>query len=74
MSKKVTPVTLLNPRAYSKDQQMMLDRWRVCRTCDRLDSLFRCRECGCFMKAKVKLSNSECPVGKWGRQGDSDGV
>lgn len=67
-AKKVTPVTLLNPKAYSKDEQLMIDRWRICRSCPLLDSTFRCRECKCFMKAKVKLSDATCPVGKWGAQ------
>ena len=64
----VTPLTLLNPRAYSKDEQMVLDRWRTCRGCDRLDATFRCRECGCFMKAKVKLQAATCPLGLWAGQ------
>ena len=64
----VTPLTLLNPKAYSKDQQMMLDRWRECRACDRLTPAFTCKECGCFMKAKVKLSQAECPLGKWSKE------
>jgi len=64
----VTPLTLLNVKAYSRDQQTMVDRWRVCRGCDQLDALFRCRECGCFMKAKVKLSQAECPLGKWKKE------
>lgn len=64
----VTPLTLLNPRAYSKDEQMMIDRWRICKGCDQLDATFRCKECGCFMKAKVKLSSASCPLGKWAEE------
>lgn len=64
----VTPLSLLNPKAYTKDEQMMLARWRTCRDCDRLDATYRCRECGCFMKAKVKLSAAECPLGKWNKE------
>lgn len=61
----VTPLSLLNPAAYSHDKQQTLDRWRVCRDCDRLDAAFRCKECGCFMKAKVRLSDASCPMGRW---------
>jgi len=25
----------------------------------------RCRECGCFMKTKVTLKNSKCPLNRW---------
>ena len=64
----VTPLTLLNPKSYSKDEQMMLDRWKTCRECPQLDATFRCKECGCFMKAKVKLSNASCPLGKWDKE------
>lgn len=64
----VNPLTLLNPKAYSKDQQLMINRWRECRGCPQLDATFRCRQCGCFMKAKVKLSQAECPLGKWGKE------
>lgn len=62
---KTTPLDLLNPKNYSKDEQMMIDRWRICRKCPDLKAGI-CSHCGCFMKAKVKLSAAECPVGKWG--------
>jgi hypothetical protein len=25
----------------------------------------QCKKCGCFMEAKTKLPNAECPIGKW---------
>ena len=25
----------------------------------------RCGLCGCFLKSKISLLNSECPIGKW---------
>lgn len=41
-------------------------RLQVCRACQWYDSLWiRCRHCGCFLKAKVKLKNQKCPIGKW---------
>lgn len=63
--KTVTPLTLLNPKAYSKDEQMMIDRWRLCRECPELLVGSMCSKCGCFMKAKVKLKDASCPIGKW---------
>lgn len=60
----VTPLTLLNPAAYTKDQQMAVDRWRVCRDCDQLQA-GRCQQCGCVMKLKVKLQAATCDIGKW---------
>lgn len=62
--KKVTPLTLLNPKAYSSDEQMMVDRWRQCRSCPDIRHGI-CSHCGCFMKAKVKLRAASCPLGKW---------
>jgi hypothetical protein len=25
----------------------------------------QCKQCGCIMKAKVKLLHATCPLGKW---------
>ena len=30
-----------------------------------LTNLSQCRQCGCFIKAKARLDDSRCPVGKW---------
>jgi hypothetical protein len=27
----------------------------------------RCTQCGCFMEAKTRLKNVECPIHKWGK-------
>jgi hypothetical protein len=44
-----------------------MERWNTCMTCDRLLRATRqCKECGCFMKIKVRLKNSSCPLNKWG--------
>lgn len=40
-------------------------RISLCKSCDRLNSLNFCKECGCFMPAKVRLKWSECPLKKW---------
>lgn len=24
-----------------------------------------CRQCGCFIKAKVQIASEQCPMGKW---------
>ena len=45
-----------------------MERWNICMSCDRLLKVTRqCKECGCFMKVKVRLKNSTCPLGKWGQ-------
>jgi hypothetical protein len=43
-------------------------RLAICRTCTHYDSmLFRCRECKCFLRLKVKFINQHCglPQAKW---------
>lgn len=42
------------------------ERMSICKKCPLFDSMFgRCRECGCFIRAKVQLAAEECPKGKW---------
>jgi len=41
-------------------------RYDVCKKCDRFIPITaQCKECGCFMKMKVKFEHSKCPLGKW---------
>ena len=61
------PVDLLFPSRYTKDEQMMLDRWRACRECPELHAGV-CGKCGCVMKLKVRLSTAVCPIGTWGAE------
>jgi len=41
------------------------ERLEICKKCDKFDGS-RCNLCGCFMKYKVVLASSVCPIGKWG--------
>jgi len=41
-------------------------RINTCRDCPSYDDIqHRCKECGCFLAAKVKFSASSCPLDKW---------
>jgi hypothetical protein len=41
-------------------------RYDICKACEKFEPvLARCTSCGCFMKVKVKLGKSECPLNKW---------
>ena len=41
-------------------------RMDICKECDRYNSKVKsCKECGCFMPAKVLLKKSFCPLLKW---------
>jgi len=31
----------------------------------QLTNLNRCKQCGCYMPAKVRNEGSQCPIGKW---------
>jgi hypothetical protein len=46
------------------------ERERICHTCPFRDRL-RCNQCGCFIKTKVALYSSECPIGKWPSASDA---
>tara|TARA_R110002012_G_scaffold10005_2_gene46571 strand:+ start:12659 stop:12838 length:180 start_codon:yes stop_codon:yes gene_type:complete len=36
-------------------------RWKICQECKHLTSLTKqCKLCGCFMKIKTTLKNTEC--------------
>jgi len=63
----------------------VIDRWSICSSCDQHDC-GRCKACGCFTGAKVRVAGESCPQGKWtavgvtksahreccGRRGNSD--
>jgi hypothetical protein len=40
-------------------------RYEICKSCDSFTALKTCRECGCIMPLKIKISDASCPVGKW---------
>ena len=41
-------------------------RYDVCKQCDRFIPITaQCKECGCFMKIKVKFEVPQCPLNKW---------
>ncbi len=51
-----------DPETEEVGKQRML----ICMRCDQYSKLNKtCRVCGCFMPAKVRLKNRNCPVQKW---------
>lgn len=41
-------------------------RMEICKRCPMFDAtLKRCKDCGCFMPAKVQLPDAKCPQGRW---------
>ena len=51
------------------NQKTVVDRLATCNECPRLIKAVQvCKECGCFMPAKVWLLDSWCPLQKWGQE------
>jgi hypothetical protein len=47
-------------------QHVAQARYDVCKQCDKfITTTKQCGKCWCFMPAKVKFINSECPLDKW---------
>ena len=48
------------------DSEMAVAREKICAGCDRLfKPTWTCKECGCFMKIKVRIAAQHCPLDKW---------
>lgn len=60
------PWDILNPNIPHVSDTEAYSRYDECLKCDRLLPVtHQCKECGCFMKIKVKLFKASCPIGKW---------
>jgi len=63
---KVSPIDLVKKDTDFAPVEIQESRYSICTSCDRLTSKTKqCRECGCFMKLKVKLAEAVCPLNKW---------
>ena len=59
------PWDALNSANYT-DEDTARKRMDICNVCPRLlQATKQCKECGCFMLLKTKLSSAVCPIGKW---------
>lgn len=60
------PWDLFNKNVGRVTAELAEERIAFCEECPRYrKGVNLCRECGCFMPAKVKLPNASCPIGKW---------
>ena len=60
------PWDLFNKKIGRIEDELASERLAICKDCPRIrKSSMTCKECGCFMPAKVKLPNAFCPIGKW---------
>jgi hypothetical protein len=62
------PWDLFNKNIGKVQDQIHEERMAICLQCPELIKLTKqCKKCGCFMEAKTRLPNAECPLGKWKR-------
>lgn len=48
------------------DKEKIKERALICKNCENLISVIHvCKECNCFMPAKMTLSKATCPLNKW---------
>lgn len=60
------PWDLLNPNIENVSDTERDRRYDLCLDCPEFIRLTKqCKQCGCFMNLKTRLSNAECPLGKW---------
>ena len=60
------PWDLFNKKIGRVEEELASERLAICKDCPRIrKTSMTCKECGCFMPAKVKLPNAFCPIGKW---------
>lgn len=63
---KVSPLDFLNPNTEYVPKEVAEERLTICESCpDLIPKIKVCKHCGCFMAAKTKLAEAECPLKKW---------
>lgn len=49
--------------------QIKQSRLIVCKSCEFFnESLYQCKQCGCFLKIKTSWATEKCPIDKWGAE------
>lgn len=60
------PWDVLNPNTPKATEEEAEHRLNICSQCPELiKATSQCKQCGCFMKVKVKLKDATCPLNKW---------
>ena len=59
------PWDLLDPNTEYVEKDIAESRYAICKACPFFLPTTQCSKCGCFMKAKTKLKDAECPIHKW---------
>lgn len=62
------PWDLFRKNLSKLEEDLAQQRLSICMTCPEFIKLTsQCKQCGCFMKSKVKLPSSVCPLNKWSK-------
>jgi hypothetical protein len=64
-NKPVRPWDLFNKNKERATKEIQQERMAVCKACPFLLFTGQCSKCGCFMEAKTRLADAECPEDKW---------
>ena len=60
------PWDMLDPDVEKASDEEESTRYSLCMECPEFfKATTQCKQCGCFMKVKVKLKQATCPIGKW---------
>lgn len=63
---KTRPWDLFDPETKIVSEEVSNSRFSICKECPFFIRLTgQCKKCGCFMAAKTKLEEAECPEHKW---------
>ena len=65
----VRPWDLFKKNSGRVSEEVSNFRYEICKVCPHfIKATTQCKKCGCIMSAKVKLSEADCPIGKWGKE------
>ena len=60
---------ILKDKKIIASPKIKMERLKICDACEHIrlkNTVYkRCSECECFLHAKTRLLNQECPIGKW---------
>jgi hypothetical protein len=63
---KQIPWHVLNKHLLQSPKITQTERYSICLACEHFNQTTKqCSVCKCFMKLKVKLVESACPIGRW---------
>lgn len=55
-----------NEEVFFISDEVHKKRIKICQSCEHYDSKkHRCKECGCFLEMKSRISVESCPIGAW---------